>query len=403
MIRLHLQGSGEASLETVRDALLARDLDPEVVATLDAGALYVELHPAAEPIRIARTDEGRFSLYANTVTAGPGYHRHVVELAESLDVSWDGGGDDTGWRESRDDGALEEIFLDWLGAAAAQILEWVNEGGLGFALAMPAGHRYEHRGAVATQLGPRDIAWLEATRAHARAGADCFPWWGAERDARYYRGLALVAMWSSIRWRPPITDEERALMESVSTWVEKAHGLDVELELPWAEQAEILSYLEEASLRATRALIKAQSRPAPALGYRRGPVRVTLSGEWSLTIPGELAERWEGRGTWVGWDATRSVFFNSLTVRDTQGQLSPSTEATLASLPPLDGDELLELERDDLRGFAAATEEDRDGEHLHRIDAHAAVGPHAAISTMIFVEPGDREWALETWGSLSRG
>ena len=162
MIRLHLQGSGEASLPAVYDALLAREVDPPMVATLDADALHVELHPAAEPIRIARTDEGLFSLDANTVTAGPGYHRHVVTLAESLDVTWDRGGDDTGWRESRDDDALEEMFLDWLGAAAAQILEWVDQGGVGFALAMPAGHRYEHRGVVATQLGPRDLGWLAA-------------------------------------------------------------------------------------------------------------------------------------------------------------------------------------------------------------------------------------------------
>lgn len=390
-----------ASLDALAAALEARDDDPRPALERTEDGLLVALHPGAEPIAL-RARDGRVHLVANTATAGPGYHRHVVAVAEALDVRWDPGGDElTGWRARRDPAALEEPFLDWLGATAAQILALADEGASGFALAMPAGVAYEHDELVATQLGPRSRAWLEAVRSDPRAGIDVFPWWAPERGAAYFRDLAMLDMWRSIRWRAPLTDEERAAMERVATWIEKAHGLDPSIELPWAEQSELLTCLDEASLRATRAHLKAQRLGAPAIGYRRRAVRVELSGGWSLTVPGELAERWDERGTWVAWDAQRSVFFSSFTAQG-EGAASASTEATLDGMPPLDGDELLELERGELRGLAALSEVEEDGMPLYRLEAHAAIGPHAAVGTLVFVDAADREWALETWGSLDR-
>jgi hypothetical protein len=401
-------------LDDVGAWLTAREDDPPPVVhrAEDEPVLLVELHPAAEPIRL-EAGESSLRLSAKTGTAGPGYHRHVcalaTALAEAVGVEWaleDERGepvDETGWLHEGDAAALEEAFLDRLGAAAAQILELTTEGVRGFALSLPAGHAFEHDGLVATPLGPRDEAWLRAVVEDPARGADVFPWWGPDRDAVYYRDLARVVMWTDVRWRPPVTDEERSLLERVVTWIEKAHGLDPALELPWGEQSELFEHLSEESLRATRAHMKAQARATDArIGYRRRPVRVQLSGGWSLTIPGELAERWEERGTWVGWDAKRSVWFTSLTVRDAQGAPSPDAEATLRSLPPLEGEEMLELERGELRGLATFVQEEHDGEILHRLEAHAAQDHHAAIGTLVYVDPKDREWALSTWGSLDR-
>ncbi len=403
-IGLHLEavvpGDPSTHLERLADALRARPEDPAPRVELEGSTLYAELHPAAEPVRIDAV-EGRLTLRANTITAGPGYHRHVVRLAESLELPWGPGGDPSGWRAERDDAALEAFFLDWLSAGAAQIIELESEGMSGFALAMPAGVAFEHDEVVATQLGPRSAAWLEAVRREPRSGIDVFPWWDEERDAMYFRGLALTEAWRAVRWRPPLTDTERADLERVATWIEKAHGLDPELELPWAEQSEILTYLEESSLRATRAHLKAAELGDGRVGYRRRPVRVELSGGWRLTVPGELAERWDERGTWVGWDETRSVFFNSFT--GASDGPPPSTEDTLRRMPPLDGDELLELARGDLRGIAALSEGEEDGRPVYRLEAHAAIGPHAAIGTLVFSERADRDWALTTWGSLGRG
>ncbi|HHH27934.1 MAG TPA: hypothetical protein ENK57_06275, partial [Polyangiaceae bacterium] len=363
-IGLHLQttalpegASASALLGTIADAITAAPHDPAPRCRIEREVLYADLHPAAEAVRIAIEGE-HVTLHANTVTAGPGYHQHVVGLAERiadlLSAPWLPEGDTTGWRETRDDRALEREFHDWATAAAAQILELHAEGMSGFALALPAGVAYTHDGLVATQLGPRTEAWLIEARRDPAVAQDIFPWWSSAIDAAYFCGLALTEMWRTVRWRAPLTDEERAVQERVVTWIERAHGLDPEMQLPWAEQSELLTYLSEESLRATRAHLKAQSRAPARVGYRRQPVRLELSGGWYLTVPGELAERWEERGTWVGWDETRSIFFNSFTAQasDERAPL-PTTDETLRRMPALDGDELLELEVGEIRGYAA--------------------------------------------------
>jgi hypothetical protein len=418
---LRIEGKREASepgrfLDALRGALEARDDDPRPVVERaeDEPVLFAELHPGAEPIRF-EVSEATIVAEGNTATAGPGYHRHVCELldalGETLGIAWrrspeedhEEPGDETGYFVHRDPDALEEHFLDWLGAMVARALELADEGMSGLALMLPAGHAFEHDGFVATQLGPRDRAWMRAILEDPRSGVDVFPWWSAGRDARYFRDLALTRMWTEVRWRAPLDDDERALLESVVTWIERAHGLDPTIPLPWIEQSELFGHLEEESLRATRAHVKSEGRRAAQLvGYRRRPVRAVLSGGWTLTVPGELAETWEERGTWVGWDATRAVWFTSLSVREVDGEPSPSAEETLRHLPPLRSEELLELERGELRGLAGFVEEEHDGELVQRLEAHAAMGPHAAIGTIVFGDPKDREWAMATWASLTR-
>lgn len=393
-------------LERAKRWLAERGGDPSPSVSIEEGVLIAELHPAAEPMLIEAT-EREVVLSASTLTAGPGYHRHACELAlalgEALGVEWPLDGDTSGWLRERDDAKLEAAFLDTLGDIARQILMLAEQGKRGFSLFLPVGHAFEHGGAIATPLGARTDAWLRAVAADPSRGADVFAWWNAERDGRYFLGLALVHAWLEVRWRPPVDDSERALLDRVATWIERAHALDPDLPLPWDEQAQILAFLGEDSLRATRAQLKAQSQPAHApIGYRRGHVRVTLSGGWSMRIPGELAERWEERGTWVAWDARRSVWFTSMNVRTETGDPSPSTDVTLASLPPLRGDELLELERGELRGIACFVEDEHEGERIFRLEAHAAMRDAAAIGTIVFVDEADRDWALSTWGSLAR-
>ncbi len=404
-VDLQLQGRCGSDARDLLDRaarwLAARGGHPAPRVSVEEGVLIAELHPAAEPIVLA-VEEGQARLSANTLTAGPGYHRHVCALAaalgDELGIEWSA----TGWMADRDDARLEAAFLDQLGDIARQILALAEEGTRGFSLFLPAGYVFDHGAALATPMGPRDEAWLRAVAEDPARGRDVFAWWGADEDARYFLGLALVTAWLDVRWRPPVEEGERALLDRVATWIERAHALDPALELPWDAQAEILAFLGEESLRATRAQLKAQTQPGPRIGYRRGPVRVTLSGGWSLRVPGELAERWEERGTWVAWDARRSVWFTSMSVRGEDGAPSPSTEATLAALPPLSGDELLELEHGELRGLACFVDDEHEGERVQRLEAHAAVGDAAAIGTIVFVDDADREWALETWASLRR-
>ncbi len=395
----------EGSLDGVDAAALRARLeqlagDPAPIVTAHDGALYLELHPGIEPARIVAQGRG-VSFEARTAGAGPGYHAHLVSLLDALPVRWERVEDASGYYADRTRARLEDYCLDWLGATAAQVLELLDDGATKLGLGLPEGHRYRHDEPVATILGPRSEAWLRAVRADASAGVDAFVWWGEGQDAGYFRGLALAEMWTEVRWRPPLDDAERARLDRVATWVERAHGLDPSIDLPWPEQAELLGYLEEESLRATRARMKAEALGRdPRVGYRRHPVRARLSGGWSLEIDGALAERWDERGTWVAWDESRSIWFTSLSVSGPDGRPSASTEATLAELPALTSDEVLELEAGPLRGIAAFHEEEVEGAPVYRLEAQAAQGPEAALGTLVFVEPSDRQWALETWGSL---
>jgi hypothetical protein len=416
-IGLRLEGRRPTSapaafLERVARWLTERDDEPRPrVTTPEHDLLAADLHPGAEPMLVQAPSSEAVIVSASTGTAGPGYHRHVCELAralgEAFGIKWTVQDDSSGYFATGDGDALEQAALDWVGSVLREVRELADRGVRGIALFMPAGHAYEHGGSVASVLGPRDEAWLRRAAADPRAAVDIFPWWHEGRGGRYYLDLARVHMWLDVRWRAPLDDDERALLDRVATWVERAHAMDPELPIPWDEQAEILALMSEESLRATRAQLKAQTAhdplaPRAPIGYRRRPVRVTLSGGWTMRIPGELAERWDERGTWVAWDERRSIWFTSMTVQTAPGQPVPSTAETLAGLPALTGDEVLELERGELRSIACFVEAEHEGEPIHRLEAHTAYGPHAAIGTIVLRDESDREWALETWGSLAR-
>lgn len=416
-VRLWLRATHETSaphlIERSASFLSSYAHDPPlVIERIDEPgrpALAIEAHPAAQAI-VLRADERSLSLDAHTATAGPGMHRFTCRLARelgaALGVEWAQVKDDSQYFLTKNEARLEATVLEWLQGAAAEILGRRGEGSGGFSLAMPEGWSFEHDGLVATPLGPRDAKWVRAVAADPRAGTDVFAWWGLAGDARYYRDLARVLMWREVRWRAPLDDGERALLDRIATYVEKAFGLDPSLELPWPEQAEILELLGEQSLRATRAQVKAHARGVVAdrgsdrIGYRRRPVRVMLSGGFSLEVPGELAERWDERGTWVAWDRERSIWFTSLRAQPEPGRPPPTSADTLASLPPLESQDALELERGSILGLAAFGETEEDGKPLYRLDAHAAVGGDAAVGTIVFARPEDREWALGVWGSI---
>lgn len=361
----------------------------------------VGLHPAAGPL-VVRLAGDRLLAEADTGTAGPGYHEMLVGLleraADGAGITWAAG------RVPFDRAAVEAELDAWLARTAAEILDLAGRGAVGFGILLPEGIEYVHDGVVATPLGPRDRAWLERVVKTPREGRDVFAWWEPGLGAGYHAGLARALAWTEVRWRAPIEDRERALLDRIVTAIERAHGLDPALELPWVEAAEIYELLGESSLRATRAGVLADAARkkrggARRIGYRRGPVRVSLSGGWSLVVPGDLAERWEERGTWVGWDRTRSLWMSSLTAEGVQ-----DTEAVLAGLPELAGDgDLLRMERGPILGHArfTTTEED-DGKRFVVMNAHAACGPHVALGTIVLPEDADRTWALETWGTLDR-
>ncbi len=363
--------------------------------------LVLAIHPAAEPVRIVDLGAGELTIEASTGTAGPGYHEYITELlrgmAEAFGILWTSITDESGYFESRDRKALEEAILIWLQTTAHEALALHARGMKGLQLSLPEGTVFEHEGLIATPMGPRDHAWLAKTAKEPRQGIDVFPWWESGQVASTLRGAALSAMWIDVRWRRPLVTAERELFERILGWLDHGESLEPDADWPWREQSELLEFLGEESLRATRVHLRASALPpAVPLGYRRSPVRVSLSGGWSMRIPGEFAERWEEPGAWVGWDANRSLWFSSVEVHG-----ATSSEAAIEALPPLEGEgELMASEHGELLSLARFEHgEEEDGTPVIQLRAQSVFGSHAAIGTFILLREEDRDWALETWGT----
>jgi hypothetical protein len=407
VLELSIRGrGGQGALADIRREVEARANDLAPVIDEAPGRLSIALHPFAEPIEVTLRPDGTLDVVARTFSAGPGYHQYVAELfadvGRALSIAWSPRVDPGRYFERRDRAALLGVLKPSLASTAAQILELAKGGATGFSLLLPDGLELSHDAMVATPLGPRDRAWVERVAADPSVSADAFPWWSAGQDGAYYRGLAIALLETEVRFRKPLDERERALLDRVVTAIERAHGLDPSLALPWTEASELYELLGEDSLRATRASVLAErakkDRARRPLGYRRRSVRVSLSGGWSLVVPGSLAERWEEHGTWVGWDATRTIWMSSMTA-----ETEATTEDTLAGLPELPGDgDLLVMERGPIRGHARFGTMEEEGKKTTVLRAHAALGPNVALGTIVLTEDDDRSWALETWGSLDR-
>jgi hypothetical protein len=402
-ITLRGRSSRPLSLDELEGWLRGRGgkLEPTTERGIDDDGrplVAVRIHPAAEPFRVIDLGDRAIRAEAMTGTAGPGYHAHVCALLASRpDVTWEEIEDESDYFEARDRRALENATLLWLRTMAMEILALDARGYHDLQLSLPEGTTFEHDGLVATPMGPRDHAWLERAAKDPRSAIDVFPWWEEGETATVLRNAAISAMWIDVRWRAPLTDAERRSLLAVIQHLERGHALDPEVAWPWREWSELHELLGEQSLAATRVHLRAQSAPPSAIGYRRRPVRVMLSGGWSIEVPGELAERWDERGALAGWDATRSIWFTSLEARGPR----IDSETTLAGLPALEGEgELLGLDRGELRAVARVSAIEEDGRQLTMVQAHAALGAHAAIGTFLLHREGDRDWALESWATL---
>ena len=110
----------------------------------------------------------------------------------------------------------------------------------------------------------------------------------------------------------------------------------------------------------------ARSLAGTRIGYRRGSVHVTLTGGWSLTIPGEFAEDWEEGGeTWIAWQGGRRIRFTSWSIQEDE-EPQPA-RAILADLDLPDG-QVFEHRDGPVHGravYRAHDEPDETGWNLH--------------------------------------
>jgi hypothetical protein len=373
----------------------------------DRTALAVTLHPQAENLEIAAVSGGRIEVSAKTSGTGPGYHVYVCELLDRLaadfELRWDAPDesgatwDETGYFESREVDVVEREMLGWLGGLAQMILESARDSQqTGWIILRGIGEPdYQHDGFVWTPLGPRDKGWLEATARDPRSGIDLFPWWDVGQGAPYHLGRAFSLMWTQVRWRPPIIDEERALLDRVLRHLERAYALDPGGPYPWAEWAELAGYAGRADSLPFGVAARAAQSGQPTIGYRRRPVRVHLKGRWSIEVPGSFAEV-ETSDSWRGFDYHREVYVSSLALGSKDGAPPPSGEDMIGWVSKLQGMDVLQHAAEGVVGRAEFRPDE--GGRIALIGASAVTGSLA--KSTITIDEADRDWAIGVWRSI---
>ncbi len=366
-----------------------------------AAELRLALHPAAPLVVLTATDTGAVTVAAETAATGPGYHRFVGRVVERLGlesaIDWVTDGEDFAFA---DRAVVERAYLGWLGPILAQARNARRRGATGIHLGTPAGVRFTFEGAIATALGPRDDAWLDAAIEDPRVALDITPWWSDATDGQYLLHRALTLMWLEVRWRKPAVDGEAETLDEVHRLLSRAYPLEPGLAYPWAAWAEVVAYrgIEDGMSRQILARTSGaagSAAGAASIGYRRDPVTIGHEG-WALEVPGEFAERRTDE-EWWGGGAGRSV---TLAATETG---SMTAAAFLAQVAGDLGPEALTHRAGEVHGRARITSDASSGLEVGVLDGYSAVTGSGAAIRIVFDDPADWQWALDLWRSLVPG
>jgi hypothetical protein len=385
--------------DTLRGTRLGR-IEP------DSPALLVDLHPAAEPVRVVVSGEARVSVTAPTASIGPGYYRYLGQLlgrlGEEIGISWEEPGDDgrPGGHFGRGNEDRPEVVrrhLLWLRDTLLGVRE-AGERGLGpVQLCRVDGDRYEFDGVLATVLGPRDETWLARAIADPRIAIDIWPWWTDAMEARYLLDRASCLMWTTVRWRVPADEHEAAVFDEVNRLLQKAYPLDPSLPYPWREWCQLIELGGPAFRGSDLIRDRAAAAQGPLIGYRRQPVTIVHAG-WALEIPGTFAERWSD-GEWWGGEAGRSVTLAAVDTGDHDRGVSP--ERFLRQVAAELGEDALSHRSGPVVGRARLGVDPSSGVEVAVLEGYSAIVGSGAAIRVVIDDPADWEWALGMWRSLA--
>ena len=382
--------------------------------TLQSGEteLAIVLHPAAPELVLTASDNGRVAVAADTEAVGPGYHRFVGRLLEriaiDLAITWEVSATadaepsvETGAMTFADRATTENAYLAWLGRTLLGVQARRASGLGGVQLGIGPGIRYTFDGAIATVLGPRDDAWIEKALADTRVATDVTPWWTDATGGQYMLDRALSLMWLEVRWRTPAMRDERLLLDEVNRLLTKAFPLEPRLDYPWRAWAEVVEHLGLDDAMSRQVIDRAIRQPddAPPIGYRRNPVTISHEG-WALEIPGSFAERRTSE-EWWGGGVGRNITLAAVETGTEMGAMDARSfiERFAADLGP----DTISHQAGPVIGRAALSTDASSGIEVCVLEGFSAVVGSGAAIRIVFDDPSDWQWALDTWRSLAPG
>jgi hypothetical protein len=408
--------SGESLLADVEVWLVAdyadavRSIVHRPLATGES-ELLVSLHPAAPDLIMTASDGGRVTVAADTVVGGPGYHRFVGRLLErmsiELAISWaetGATGDETPEAPAvafTDRATTERAYLGWLGRTLLGVRANRQAGGAGIQLGIPGLVKLTFDGAIATALGPRDDAWLERAVADTRVATDITPWWADASDGQCLLNRALCLMWLDVRWRAPAMKSEGRLLDEVHRLLSRAFPMEPNLSYPWRAWAEVVEFrgLDDPMANQVKDRAARQQEDDIPIGYRRAPVTISHEG-WALSIPGSFAERRTDEEWWGGGQG-RNITLAAVRTGTSEGPMDARdfVQQFAGDLGP----DAIDHRANGVMGRARLSTDASSGVEVGVLEGYSAVVGSGAAIRIVFDDPDDWQWALDTWRALAPG
>lgn len=367
--------------------------------------LFCKLHPAEEELELSIVDLDHLLASARTSNVGPGYHIFVCDmlrkLGQAFHLSWNPENeeyvDEGDYFFSMDPGRVFDEMTNWLAALCGCFFNGLfrtEAGDMPTALCLPVGVSFEWDARAVTPLGPRDLGWLKEVSDDGSKGRNFFAWWNPELDAKYFLGRALACMWTEVRWRNPINEKEREVLEYVANSLETAFKLDPTLRYPWPEWKQIFDLLDRHDPELRVAL--SNRAGVPEIGYRRRDVAVTLPGYWVLKLPGSFSDfDSDEEGDFSAEDPPRVVWFTSYRFVENSLKMFADARKEL-----LERRSLLLEEREGYIGQAEIEQKSDDETTYFVLTSSNVCAEGRSILSIVFTNPEQRGWAETVWRSL---
>ncbi len=385
-----------------------------------ANGSAIGLVPFDEPVEMRSRSEGVspfvFEVTAKTSGGGAGYHIALCELlhafGDAFSVTWNPDGEDdassrdeTGYFFEDDVAAAVAAMRLQVRAMAEQSLSFASEGMTNIRWNAPLdAPAYQCPGAVLTQLGPRDEAWLQAVLADPEHGDDIFPWATPHDDAKLALGRALYAMWNAIAWREPLTGDEADDLAWVADDLAEAYASDASLPYPWRAWAELIANMGDEDTvdedLAATVNARAATDTSPPLGYRRYDACVDVGAGWSLTIPGDFVQERDDEERWCAWNHELTVWLSPMRLTKEDGT-PVAAEELMSKLGDNTGDDDPSLRRREARllGRAAFVPTD-EKDCVLKLDGRLATEGNVGLMQIFLTTTDARERASTIWHSV---
>jgi hypothetical protein len=395
------EGIQSTILETIDDDLMRQF----VRFGKSDNALLATLHPAAEPVAFQFQGRGMLTCSAETNTVGPGYHVFVLNLLESIGpkcgIHWQWGRDEefsdpTGYRDHGNFLRVQNEMLDWLRGITKHLLNGQQEYEL-VGLCMPLDYIVIGEYFATSPLGFRSREWFESV-ANAdfdelrELGKGFFPWWEEGMDAEFWLKAGRVLAWVELPWHQPANERETVQYQLTLSCFERAKSIAPQIGLPEREIGEIRTLLAGDEID--------HDDVGESMGFRKRVMKRELTGGWTIDVPGYYYDDLERNGeTVVCWFEDRTIRGSSLTLRGKGGKNISADELLARTLP---SDEAIEHDDLHIKGRAEITLCQENDESYWRLQGWMAMTNAKCLVTICFDDAKDREWAVETWRSVSR-